>query len=327
MRFLVTGVLVLALLWSGYWLVGSRLVAAGVERLIAASDARGLVAETSDLAVLGFPNRFDLTLSDLRLADPARGWAWEAPFLQIFALTYRPWHLIAAFPPDQAFRTPRGDATLTAGRLQASLRARPARNLPLVQAVLAGEDLLLSVADGGTVSAASLRAASRDLDGDGLRHEIGVEIADLSPDLALPGRLAGLAAPIDRLHLDADLSFDAPLDRFAAARRPALTAIRLREALVVQGDVSARAEGSLAPDAAGLVEGDLTLRLTNWRAVLATAVAAGLIRPDAAQTAERMLALVARQSGDPDRIELTLRFGGGTVNLGPVPLGPAPRFP
>jgi hypothetical protein len=276
--------------------------------------------------VRGFPNRFDLTLTAPDLGDPGTGFGWSAPFVQVFAMTWRPWHVILAFPPEQQVLTPAGTFTLTAGKLQASLRARPVTRLPLDRLTLVGTDLGLLAPGGVSLAAPELRFATRDLDGTGLRHEIGVEVTGLAPGPELLPAGTGLPDVLDRLRLDADLTFSAPIDRTMAEVRPEVTAIDLREALLLWGDLSLRAEGALVPDAAGLAEGSLTLRVTNWQRLLPALVAAGLVRPDVVPTWTRMLEIMAQSSGDPAVIDVTLRFAQGRVSLGPLPLGPAPRL-
>ena len=85
MRFLLAVILIAASGWSGYWFVGQNGLSRGFETWFEARRAEGWVAETSDITVQGFPNRFDTGFSDLVLADPATGLAWEAEFFQILA--------------------------------------------------------------------------------------------------------------------------------------------------------------------------------------------------------------------------------------------------
>ena len=101
MRKLLFLMVVLVALWSGYWFVGSNAVREGVNGFFADAATQGLVAENTGVTVAGFPNRFDLTVEGLHLADPASGAGWNAPFVQVFAMTWKPWHIIAAFPPEQ----------------------------------------------------------------------------------------------------------------------------------------------------------------------------------------------------------------------------------
>jgi len=131
---------------------------------------------------------------------------------------------------------------------------------------------------------------------------------------------------LDRLYLDADVTLSAPLDRNAPRVRPSLIAVSLHEALLLWGDLALHVKGDLVPDAAGFAEGSLTLRATNWQRLLPALVAAKLIKPEVVPTWTRVLGIMARQSGDPAVIDLTLRLAQGRVSLGPLPLGAAPRL-
>lgn len=326
MRAILTFCAVLVVAWCGYWFIGARVVAQGAEAALVQARAQGYRAEAADLSVRGFPNRFDLTVTAPDLGDPASGLGWSAPFVQVFALTWRPWHVIAAFAPEQQISTPLGVFTLTAGKLQASLRARPTTLLPLDRSTLIGSDLTLLAPGGESLATPELRFATRDLDGTGLRHEIGLEVTDLAPGPGLLPDGIGLPAVIDRLRLDADLTFSAPIDRNASRTGPDLTGLALHEALLLWGDLALHAKGDLEPDAAGLAEGSLTLRATNWQRLLPALVAAGLVRPEVVPTWTRMLEIMAQSSGDPAVIDVTLRFAQGRVSLGPLPLGSAPRL-
>ena len=86
MKKLLVLIVTLAALWAGYWFVGAAGVKAGFAVWFDARQSEGWQAEYSDLSVKGFPNRFDTTLTDPALADPATGLAWSAPFVQLFAL-------------------------------------------------------------------------------------------------------------------------------------------------------------------------------------------------------------------------------------------------
>ncbi|HEX9858135.1 MAG TPA: DUF2125 domain-containing protein [Paracoccaceae bacterium] len=329
MRALLLVVLGLALLWGGYWFMGSRALERGAENWFAAQQARGFIATRDSLSVRGFPNRFDLTVEGLHLEDPARGYGWIAPFAQIFSLSYKPWHLIAALPPEQTFRTPRQDIALTSARLRGSLIVKPGPALTLDRIAVMGEGLAAQSTEGWHLAAATARFATRQDAAQTNAHQIGIEILGLAPDPALMRVLSGQATlppEIELARLDATAAFAAPLDRHSLETRPALTALTIREGLIRWGTLGFFARGSIAPDAQGLAEGRIDLRLENWRLALAAARAIGLITPETAPTLERALALLAQQSGTPEVLELPLSFQAGRMSLGPIPLGPAPAL-
>ncbi len=328
MRALLVAVLVAALLWAGYWVVGSRLMDRSVEAWFAAPPP-GLTATRSDVSVSGFPNRFDLTVTDPALADTADGWAWRAPFAQVFMMTWKPWHLIAALPQQQDFDTPFGPFQLTSTKLQGSLVLVPGSALSLDRTVLSGEGLALSGADGWQVSATKATFATRLMPDDAKAHEIGFDATTLSPDagfrMALAGA-SGLPEQIDELRLDAVASFTAPLDRFAAETRPRLAGLSVKQGLLRWGAMVISASGSITPAADGTAEGRIDLRVENWRNLVPVLVASGLVTAEVSPTVTRAMELLAEQGADPNILDVPLAFQSGRMSLGPLPLGPSPRL-
>ena len=111
MRALLWIVLAAAGVWSGYWWVGSGAIEREVTAWFKQQALAGMEAQNDSVIVRGFPNRFDLTVEGLSLADPATGLGWKAPFVQVFSMTWKPWHLIAAMSPGQQIVLP--DQTLS----------------------------------------------------------------------------------------------------------------------------------------------------------------------------------------------------------------------
>ena len=321
MRAVLAIVMLLAVLWSGYWVAGSQALSRGAEAWFAAAPAQGIEASRDSLAVRGFPNRFDLTVQDVRLADPASGYAWQAPFAQVFSLSYKPWHIIAALPPSQTLTTPAGVIALTSGKLQASVIVIPGSALTLDRTTLIGT-ALAATGPGFAIRADDLRLGTRIDPARADTHQIGLEVTNLSPGVVLPD----LPAAIGRLRVDAAATLTAPLDRFAGQTRPTLAALDLTEARLDWGTLSLSASGTLVADATGLAEGRITLRVDNWRLLIPVFVASGMIAPDFAPNLTRGLEVMASASPDRDVLDLPVTFARGRVSLGPFPLGPAPRM-
>jgi hypothetical protein len=327
MRKLLFLLVTLTLLWSGYWFVGSSVIRNAATDMLAAQAARGLTAETSSLAVAGFPNRFDLTAEGIRFADPASGIGWQAPFAQIFAMTWKPWHIIAALPPTQTVTLPGQDVTITSDGLRASVRARPAASLPLAMAVLETGPLAASSSDGWShaldKAVLSIGAAT----GSANAYDIAADIADLAPDAAILLRIApegGLPATISEIRLRATATLTAPLDRHAGESKPRLAAVALTDLAMTWGELALTAEGNIAPDDKGLAAGRINFTIANWRTVMPILVASGTVRPQLAQTVETMLEGLAKQTGDAEVLKIPLTMQDGWMSLGPLPLGPAP---
>lgn len=336
MRWLLGIAFGLAVVWCGWWFVASTALERASAAWFADRRAEGWTAQEGGIAVRGFPSRLDLTVTAPVLRDPVTGWGWQAPFAQLLTLSYRPWHLIAALPPEQRFDIPGppGEAAprtaiLQADRLQASVVMRPTVDLPLDRITVVGDALRLVLPDAAAVAAGTLRLATRPAVARANGHEIGVEALDIAPPAALLAALPpGTALPdrIGTLRVDAELGFSAPLDRHAGQTRPVVQTLDLREARLNWGDLVIHARGALSPDAQGRAEGRIEVQVQNWRLALAAAVAAGWITPEVAPTWERALDLLAQQSGVEGRLDLPLSMRNGRASLGPLPLGPAPHL-
>jgi len=335
MRRLLIILLVGTALWSGYWFAGSTALRHEVEAWFARQDAGGMRVEKTALSVMGFPNRFDLRVEGLSLTDPASGIGWQVPFAEVYSMTWKPWHVIAAFPPDQVIRLPDQDIALSASRLRASLRARPATDLPLAAAVVETEGLQARSTLGWRVGAGKTVAslsADEQVPGAGdaeNAYVLALDMAELAPDPAMMARFAGgagLPATIAMIQLRATARLTGPLDRHARDRPPGLVALDLSGALVTWGDLSVTAAGAVAPDDLGYAAGRIEITVTNWERLMPVLVASGAVRPDLAPTVQSMLAALAQQTGDPAILRLPLVLADGRMQLGPLPLGPAPRM-
>ncbi|MCU0903698.1 MAG: DUF2125 domain-containing protein [Tabrizicola sp.] len=337
MRKLLILILLGAGLWSGYWFVGSDQIRKGVESGFADATARGLVAEKSAVTVAGFPNRFDVTVEDLRLADPRSGIGWQAPFAQVFAMTWKPWHVITALPPEQVLTLPDQAVTVTSTGLMASLRAKPATDLPLAEARVAGTSLALASDMGWTLALGDFTLGLRAEPALGpTGYELGFDLAPLTPDPAFVTAIKAVTIPdlaasdlpevVESLWGSIYLSFSAPLDRHMGEARPHLTRIEVNQLNFAWGQLAATAKGLIEADGNGFAAGEVTIDVTNWDRLPAILVAAGLVKPEVAPTVARGMQALAAQTPEPTVLSLTLVLEDGRMSFGPFPLGPAPRM-
>ena len=321
MRAMIWITVVLATVWGGYWFVGARAAKSGAESLLAAQGV-----EYQDLAVAGFPNRFDLTLTGVKVQDPATGFGWQAPFAQVFAMSWKPWHLIAALPNSQTITLSDQSLDLTSSRMMGSLMLVPGPDLALEEVVVEGTDLRLT-SDAGWVLAASRLVGSTRADPTRTNaHRLGLAVQGFAPDPALVAALAatGLPALVEEIHVDGHVSFSAPLDRHAGQSQPRLTALDLTEARAVWGTLTLFAKGAMARDGMGYASGEITVRIEGWQALPPLLAAMGAITPDFAPVLERGLQVMAQSGGDEGVLILPLVAKDGQMSFGPVPLGPAP---
>lgn len=329
MRILLAVILVSALGWSTYWFVGAQAIEGGLSAWLAERAEEGWAADYSALKTSGFPNRFDTTISDVALADPGTGVAWSAPFFQILSLSYRPHHVIAIWPNDQVVSTPNQTITVTSNLFRGSIEFLPGRDLALSETTIEMEELKLgSTADWtgalerGQLSLRTTPAAVNSYD-----------LYFAARNMTLPDRVRRMAAQselvgdvAETLAVTATVRFTAPWDRRAIeVARPQITHIDLDLAQGTWGKLDLRAAGTLSVDANGVPSGEITIKATNWREMLALAQGAGVLSPNLAPLLEGGLAMVARLSGNQETIDAPLVFAEGRVTLaGLLPLGPAP---
>ena len=181
---------------------------------------------------------------------------------------------------------------------------------------------------GWSLAMDALRLAVRQEDGEGFRYGLGAEATALAlagtPAVLLAK--AGLADGPGRVRLDADAVLDRALDRAAAEVPPRITTLSVRSLELDWGRLALRGTGDLRIGADGTPEGTIQLRLANWRDLPPLLVALGLIAAAEAPALTRTMGQLALLSGGKGDLSLPLSFTGGWVALGPLPLGPAPRF-
>lgn len=330
MRRLLVIALLAAGLWGGYWFIGSSALERGMIAWFDVRRATGWTADYASLNTAGFPSRFDTTITDLALADPEGALRWEVPLIQILALSYRPNHIIAVLPPAHTLTGPTGPVTITSDDMRGSVVFAADTALTLDHSAFVTQNVALQGDGDWSIALTEARLATRQTLATPNAHDIGFEAMGLTPSGTLrrsfdPGNT--LPATVETLKLNATAQFDAPWDRFALdGPPPQITRLDLKLAQATWGKLDLRAEGSLSVDDQGIPTGRITLTATNWRAMLAMAVDAGLLPPDMAETVERGMALLAGLSGTPDTLSAPLSFQNGLVSFGPVPLGPAPRL-
>lgn len=325
MRLLLWISIFLAAIWSGYWYIGQSAFERGAEAFFQQAQSQGLVAQNNGLSIHGYPNRFDLTVTEPKIGDPRRGLEWSGPFIQILTLSYTPWHVIAAFPPTQVVTTPLEDITITSDKLQASVVVSPTPDLPLVRTAFVGSKLAFASTRNWSVTAEEIRFATRADPSIANAHDIGLEVKSLTPDPTIAALMPDLPATIALIRLDALASLSAPIDRHSGETRPTLTALSIKEGIFNWGALSVFAKGDLDV-VSGYPAGRITIRIEGWRNLVTLAVAVGAVQPDVSPTVERMLETMATSAGNPEVLELPLIFANGRMSLGPLPLGPAPRL-
>ncbi len=304
--------------WGGYWFMGAR----ALDRAVSTVLQRNPAVSAESHSLQGFPNRFDLTLNAPQVTQGAL--QWRAPFVQIFALSYRLNHMIAVFAHDQNITVLGQELTLHTEDMRASLVMEPGLTLPLERFALVAESPALRSAHEAH-HADTARIASHALDA--RRHRMVIELENAFPD---PSTMAALDPQghwprrFDVIRLEGEAEFDRPLDRHALETvPPRLLELALTGARLVFDGSAVTARGRLIPDAQGYLSGEMVLEVQGWRALMRRARDAGLMPAE-----HDMLVTMAMQSmadpENPERLEAPLAVRAGDIMLGPVMLGSIP---
>ncbi|MDE0524370.1 MAG: DUF2125 domain-containing protein [Boseongicola sp.] len=324
---LVAVLVVAALLWMCWWIIGhsayQRTLAAWMEQ----RRNDGWVADFSDISTRGFPNRFDTTMSDLTLADPGTGVAWSVPFVQFLSLAYRPHEVIAVLPDKHVISTRLEALQVTHDSARASIYLRPSTDLALKRARLVLKDPRIHSSRGWTVSSTELRFAVEAMPVRENTYRVGMELLELSfPDTLRRALNSSQTFPvkIGVVRADGEFGLDAPLDRrFLEGANLGIRRLNLTDLTVRWGEFSFSATGNLTVSEDGVPDGEIMLRAAGWRTPLDLAETTGLIEPALRNALETAFELMSRHE---DVLELPLVFSRGQVSLGLVPLGRAPRL-
>ncbi len=313
----------LGVVWAAGWLWGAEAKRAALAEWLQKRRAEGWQAEAAAIAVTGFPWRFETRVDAPALADPAQGWAWRAPRLDIVAPLLAPGRATLRLPSEQTLAIPGARAVLRSDALRADLALKPERALRL-ETLTAGAESLALIGEGWSLETgpAGLRISASD-------PATAPDDAYALAFSAEAAQIAGLAAPValDALRLTARAAFDRPLDRRAVeGAPPQLRALSLGALEARWGAMALDASGSVRADARGYAEGRLDLRARGWRAMLRAAVEAGAIDRGLARALEAGLSLAAALSGGGNALEVPLRLEGGSAYVGPLRVGRAPRL-
>lgn len=330
MRRLIIAILVVSGVWMGLWAAGSIAYEKGLNTWIETRRAEGWAADVAALNVAGFPNRFDTTLTEVRMADPETGIAWSAPFVQFLSLAYKPHEVIAVLPETHVFSTPLQTMTITHDQARGSVFLEPSTSLPLNRSVIEIDALDVASTLGWDVTMEKGVFAAEKAAATEHGYRIGAQLDGLVPSVGTrslldPGNV--LPDRIETMRLDATLGFTGPWDRYAIEiARPQITAIDLDDLSARWGDVTFRAAGELIVDDAGLPTGRITVKAVEWRRLLDMAIGTGLLAETFRPALERALGLMAALEGPPNTLDAPLTFEKGFVSFGPIPIGPAPRI-
>lgn len=330
MRKIIYLMLGISVLWGGYWLVGARTVESEFRTWLDNNQVQGLQTDYASLATRGFPNRFDTTITDVDFYDDNNGLGWKAPFVQIFALSYKPNHIIAAWPNEQTIRTTGGTYSIGSDKMRASVVLNPNTSLTFNRSVLEIENLILGSTAGKAAELKNGLISARQTVGRPNSYDFSMALSAIKPPPEFVALFAGeteMPATVDDISIRATVDFDRPWDvNSANGVAPKLIRVQFDNISTRWGDLHVAGQGHLQITSSGMPEGRIDISAKNWRSILQAFINTGWVDPNDSKTAISFLEIVAAMSGEPDTLKAPLEFQKGRMSFGPIPLGPAPKL-
>ena len=322
-------IIVLGAVWSGWWYIA----AAGAERAVSswfdARAAEGWQAEKQSLRRSGYPTQLNLRIDAPQLADPETGVALSADHLTLSAPAWWPGDVTLTLPETPLrLASPEGALDLIAADAEALMHLHPGPSLQLERMQATSGPWQITSTAGAILTGTDFDLSMQQDETRAETYSLAITVADLAPGAALrEGLPPDWPLTFDTYQARMTVTFDTPWDRRALQdRRPQPRKITIDGVDITWGPLRHVASGSLDIDAQGIPEGQLDLRLENWRQALDVAQKSGALAGDVRPQAETILGILANLGGDPDTLNLPLSFNGGRMAVGPIPLGPAPRI-
>lgn len=323
MKRLLFAILAAAAAWAGYW--GYQWFAShrAIDAWFDARRADGWVAEYADYAIEGFPNRIDTTFENLTLADPEKGWAWEASKFAIARLSYNPDHLIFVWPDQQRISTPTDKYDLSSADMRASMVFRDGN---ILRSNLAAQQMRYVDQSGdgldfGTFQIAIIEEVSG-------TYRVSLQTDRVTPITQNNVLTAGdLPTFFDTLGADLTIGFDRPWNTRALEQaRPQPTALNIANAEAQWGKLRLRLAGKLTFDSDGQTSGKVTIKAENWREIIQIAKQSGQLNDAEAEIVTATVELFASLSGNSKTLDIPIEFSSGLAYIGLLPIGTAPHF-
>ena len=278
------------------------------------------------MRVTGFPNRVDVLVTGLSLADPEAGWSWHAEEFQILSLAYRPHQFIVALPGPQVVGTPsRPDRD-----------QQPAARLGRVPAEHPAGARPFDLRDRGHGDRQQPGLARRGRQGDPRHAPVGRAVRPrrrvqrrqpcLCPPAWSPPPAACSPTPSGRWRStppSASTGHGSAAPSRATTRCPERVDVRKLALAWASSTSWAAARWSPTPRATPTAASSSRPQLAHparRRRAFRRA------QPDGPSAVRAGLGLLAGLSGDADTLSVPLTFGDGRTRLGPIPIGPAPRL-
>jgi hypothetical protein len=329
MRRLIGLAVLVPLLWCGWWLFASDRLESGLEQWFADRRAEGWQAEVSGIDTGGFPLDLEKTLREPMLADPRTGVAFSTEALRLTTRAWWPGIASVTFPGEEILlASPLQSLTIAPREARADLALHPGPRLELREMAATSGPWEMTTPQGRLMRAEGLTLRMAQAEEAREVYAFTLDAPAFQPGALMRAALripADWPVAFDSLALQATVGFDRPFDRTTIEdARPQPRRIDLARAEAAWGSMLLRAAAGLDITPQGVASGEVTLQARNWREMLSLAATAGVLPPSLLPQMETILDALARGSGNPEALDVTLTVQDGVIYLGFIPLGRAP---
>jgi len=279
--------------------------------------------EYSDAIVRGFPYRFDVTINNLTVKNKKNYLTWTLPYFQILSLSYSPKNLILVWPKEQELKTKTKTINLTSNKMLASIERTNIRSYDISKFILEVEGAIVKSSQDLVIQSKSLILAIDKLKVETAAYKFGLSSTELSIQPS-DHRTYGLAGLFNTTSLNLNINADVYLDTLLRVTKkqdyPKITKLKLKEISINSKDFILTAMGNLETDIQGSPEGDIQLKISDWKQLLSNIKKTGINKKII-----ESLRIFSILSGNQNNLTLDLTLKERKLLLGPLLLGSIPK--
>jgi hypothetical protein len=323
MRILLWTISFIILSWSAYWVIGAKSIKSELSESIQKFNSGDWSIEYSDAIVKGFPYRFDVTINNLRVKNKKDYLTWTLPYFQILSLSYSPKNLILVWPKEQELKTKTKTINLTSNKMLASIERTNIRSYDISKFILEVEGAIVKSSQDLVIRSKSLILAIDKLKVETAAYKFGLRSTELSIQPS-DHRFYGLVGLFNTNSLNLNINADVYLDTLMGVTKkqdyPKITKLNLKEISINSKDFILTAMGNLETDIQGSPEGDIQLKISDWKQLLSNIKKTGINKKII-----ESLRVFSILSGNQNNLTLELTLKERKLLLGPLLLGSIPK--
>ena len=323
MRILLWTISFVILSWSAYWVIGAKSIKSELSESIQKFNSGDWSIEYSDAIVRGFPYRFDVTINNLTVKNKKNYLTWTLPYFQILSLSYSPKKLILVWPKEQELKTKTKTINLTSNKMLASIERTNIRSYDISKFILEVEGAIVKSSQDLVIQSKSLILAIDKLKVETAAYKFGLSSTELSIQPS-DHRFYGLVGLFNTNSLNLNINADVYLDTLLRVTKkqdyPKITKLNLKEISINSKDFILTAMGNLETDIQGSPEGDIQLKISDWKQLLSNIKKTGINKKII-----ESLRIFSILSGNQNNLTLDLTLKERKLLLGPLLLGSIPK--